>query len=150
MAPVSAPTPSPEPVAEPRARLTIEPATPVAPADALAPARERLAAGDAEGALALLTATAPGEDGEHWALRATIHQALGQPADAVAAWRQALGRRSDVPAWWVGMGIAQDLVGDAGQARAAFERAEALGLEEPALASYVKQRLAALSAAAGE
>lgn len=136
--------PADVPAARPR-RSSIERIAPPADIDALGGAREALAAGDADGALALL-ATTDGADAERDALQAAALQQLGRNADAVDAYTRALRREPDIGAWWAGLGISLESEGRASEALDAFREAQRRGPLDPALADYLGDRVEALSA----
>ena len=78
------------------------------------------------------------------AFMATLYQRTGRHADAVNYFKQATSARPAEGRWWVGLGISLEAVNERDDARAAFQRANALPLE-PQLAEYVANRLKLLS-----
>jgi hypothetical protein len=137
--PPTAPTPAPAPAA----RATIERvATAIDPLDA---ARNALAEGRAETALAALAAQ-PEAGAERDALEAAALQQLGRHAEAEQAYRRALRGEPDIGAWWAGLGISLDAGGRGDEALAAFREAQRRGPLDPALADYLGERVDALSA----
>jgi tetratricopeptide (TPR) repeat protein len=137
------PAPVPPPARAPVARATIERiATVVDPLDA---ARNALAEGRAEAALAALAAQ-PEAGAERDALEAAALQQLGRHAEAEQSYRRALQREPDVGAWWAGLGISLDTSGRGGEALAAFREAQRRGPLDPALADYLGERVETLSA----
>jgi tetratricopeptide (TPR) repeat protein len=139
--PMPPPVPPPQPA--PAARATIERVA--AEVDPLDAARNALAEGRAEAALAALAAQ-PEAGAEGDALEAAALQQLGRHAEAERAYRRALGREPDVGAWWAGLGISLDASGRGDEALDAFREAQRRGPLDPALADYLGERVEALSA----
>ena len=137
------PEPLPPPAPAPAARATIERVA--AEVDPLDAARNALAEGRAEAALAALAAQ-PEAGAEGDALEAAALQQLGRHAEAERAYRRALGREPDVGAWWAGLGISLDASGRGDEALDAFREAQRRGPLDPALADYLGERVEALSA----
>lgn len=81
---------------------------------------------------------------EYLALLATVYQRIGRQADAVEAYRQALGLRPQEGRWWLGLGISLEAQKNFPAASEAYQRAKA-GVLDPKLARYAEQRLAALN-----
>jgi MSHA biogenesis protein MshN len=108
--------------------------------------RAALAAGEAAEALARLDAGTDTGTAEAIALRGNALQQLGRPREAAAAYAQALERRPEVAAWWVGLGITLEADGRPREALAAYTEATRRGPLEPALADYVRGRIDTLAA----
>jgi tetratricopeptide (TPR) repeat protein len=119
------------------------------PPDPLGPVREALARGDAAGALRVLQSEAPSAATatESRALTAAAHQQLGQHAEAIAAYREALHNEPDIGAWWAGLGLSLEAAGQGADALAAYREAERRGPLDPALSDYLGVRVEALSTA---
>jgi len=96
-------------------------------------------------ALALLEGAPAGvrQDPEVAALLAAVYQRGGRHADAIQAFRSALGARPREGRWWVGLAISCEAEQQWAAARDAYERAGAASLD-PRLREYSEQRLAAL------
>lgn len=99
---------------------------------------------DLDGAVALLEAG--GGDAESLAALAALYQRQGRAEAAVAAYRRALTMRTDVGAWWVGLGIALESAGSAASAPQAYRRALMLSGVDPRLSDYAQSRLQILEA----
>jgi MSHA biogenesis protein MshN len=99
--------------------------------------------GDAGAALALLERqrlTGAEADG----LRAALLAQQGDFAHALPAYEAALRRQPDNATWWAGLAVALEAEGQPQRARAAYERAAAIGLPSPDLAAHAESRLRAL------
>lgn len=97
-------------------------------------------------ALQLLERLQPqaGGNPDFLAFMATLYQRTSRHADAVNYFKQVTSARPVEGRWWVGLGISLEAVDDRDNARAAFQRANALPLD-PRLAEYVANRLKQLS-----
>jgi MSHA biogenesis protein MshN len=80
---------------------------------------------------------------EYLAFLATLYQRAGRYADAVQAYRQALGIRPQEGRWWLGLGISLEAQKNLPAASEAYQRAKTAILD-PKLARYAEQRLGAL------
>jgi MSHA biogenesis protein MshN len=102
--------------------------------------------GNDSAALQLLERLQPqaGGNPDFLAFVATLYQRAGRHADAVNYFKQVTSVRPVEGRWWVGLGISLEAVDDRDNARAAFQRANALPLD-PRLAEYVATRLKHLS-----
>ncbi len=109
----------------------------------MALARLQIEAGDGAAALGTLREGLPhaGEDAEYHAFYAALLQRDEQHADAVQHYLTALRSNPAMPAWLVGVGISLQAQGNAGDAAAAFRRAQETGQLTPQLAQFVDQRL---------
>jgi len=85
-----------------------------------------------------------GSNPDFLAFLATLYQRTNRHADAVNYFKQATSARPAEGRWWVGLGISQEALNDRDNARAAFQRANAMPLD-PRLAEYVSKRLTQLS-----
>jgi MSHA biogenesis protein MshN len=117
---------------------------------ALAALEARLLAdqGDVDAALALLDPLASRErDADFHALHGALLARAGLHARAVDAFGAALEREPARGAAWLGLAISLDAERRAPEARAAFERALALGGIEPAARAWAEERAARLRGA---
>ncbi len=80
---------------------------------------------------------------EYLALLATLYQRAARHADAVQAYRQALGLRPQEGRWWLGLAISLEAQKNLPAAGEAYQRAKTSVLD-PKLARYADQRLGAL------
>lgn len=80
---------------------------------------------------------------EYLAFLATLYQRAGRHADAVEAYRQALGIRPQEGRWWLGLAISLEAQKNLPAAGEAYQRAKS-GVLDPKLARYAEQRLGAL------
>lgn len=135
--------PRPEPAVAAAPKATIERVA--NDVDPLAAAREALAAGRPDAALAILS-NQPASTAERDALEAAAQQQLGRHDAAEQAYRRALRREPDIGAWWAGLGISLDASGRGAEALEAFREAQRRGPLDPALADYLGERVDALSA----
>ncbi len=102
--------------------------------------------GHAEQARAVLERAAPpvASDPEYYSLLAALYQRLGLYAQAAQTYRGILQTEPRNGVWWLGLGMALEGTGDAGDARQAYERAQQSGTLNPAVLQYVQAKLAAL------
>lgn len=109
-------------------------------------ARVLVGEGDLRGARRTLEASLPEatDDPAFDALLAAVYQRLGEHRRAATAYRAALTLRPLDGTRWAGLGIALEGSGATREAQAAYRRAVDLGGLAPALARYVRERLAAL------
>lgn len=138
--PVADAVPAPD---SPPPRAVIERVAPMV--DALEAAREALAEGRAEAALAALAGSSA-QGPERDALEAAALQQTGRHAEAEQAYRRALRQAPDVGAWWAGLGISLDASGRGREALDAFREAQRRGPLDPALSDYLGERVEALAA----
>jgi MSHA biogenesis protein MshN len=130
------------------------------PDDAMALLKEGLALAPAQPQLALMLARLQAErhewqtaadtlqaasthaarDAEFQGFHAAILQRAGRHADAVEKYGLALRLAPNRGVWWMGLAISLEETGQGDTARAAFQRAKAIGLPEGA-AGYVDARL---------
>lgn len=83
-------------------------------------------------------------DSDYDALLAALLQQQGSFAEAGSLYRELLDRNPQPGAWWVGLAMSSDSLGDRAAALAAFERAlRADRLKQP-LANYARRRIAEL------
>lgn len=80
---------------------------------------------------------------DYLALLATLYQRAARHADAVQAYRQALGLRPQEGRWWLGLAISLEAQKNLPAAGEAYQRAKTSVLD-PKLARYAEQRLGAL------
>jgi tetratricopeptide (TPR) repeat protein len=103
--------------------------------------------GDGAGALSTLarvplTARTP----QHRALTAGIAQRLGRHHDAIDEYRRALSGNASEPAWWVGLGVSLEALGQRSDAHGAYERAASHAAMSAELRQFTTQKLAQLGA----
>lgn len=103
-------------------------------------ARMNLAEGQVRPALALLTRLEPqlSQIAEVWAMRGNAAQRLGQHAEAVKSYQQALGLRPDEARWLSGQAVSLAAQGQLAAAGELAEKARVLGALQPEVASYLK------------
>jgi MSHA biogenesis protein MshN len=93
-------------------------------------------------ATVLATALPPlAEQPGHHALLALAWQQAGQPAQAARRYDALLGHDPQVGAWWLGLALARDGLGDTAAARDAFRQAERVGGLDGGVLRYVRQRI---------
>ena len=80
----------------------------------------------------------------------TLAQRLGQQEEAVTHYQAALQLAPDNAGWWVGLGISLQAAGHETEARAAYQRALALGTLTPAMQRFAEQRAGAGQKQQGE
>ena len=104
-------------------------------------ARMNLAEGQVHQALALLTRLEPqlSQIAEVWAMRGNAAQRLGQHADAVKSYKQALLLKPDEPRWMTGQAVSLAAQGQLTAAGDLAEKARVLGGLRPEIASYLRQ-----------
>ncbi len=108
-----------------------------------------LEAGDPVRAAAVLAGAAPAlvERPAHHALLAAAWQQAGESAQAAATYRALLAHDSRNGAWWLGLALAEDALGEPAAARAAFERARLDRSLEASVRHYIEQRIGQLGSA---
>jgi len=108
-------------------------------------ARMHLAA-DPVGALEMIAAYPPdlADDTEYFELYGLLLQANKQFDAANAVYRSLVRIDERQAAWWFGVAISYDSLGQRAEAEAAFEMAQQLGLDDMTLDRYNRSRLAAL------
>lgn len=111
---------------------------------ALALGRLQAARGDTAGAAASLLGgqSGRGVDAEYRATLAALLVNLGRHAEAARQYELALELQPGQGTWWMGLGLALEAQGRAGEARAAFRRALAAGNLPDALLSFVRAKSA--------
>lgn len=109
---------------------------------ALALGRLQAARGDTAGAAASLLGAQSGRgvDAEYRATLAALLMNLGRHAEAAHQYELALELQPGQGTWWMGLGLALEAQGRAGEARAAFRRALAAGNLPDALLSFVRAK----------
>jgi len=97
-------------------------------------------------AAAVLAAALPPLDLQpgHHALLALAWQQAGQPAQAARVYQSLVEHDARVGAWWLGLGLARDALGDKAAARAALQQAERAGGLADGVLRYVRQRIGEL------
>ena len=107
----------------------------------------RLVAADAEAeALDVLLAHQPEPPvAEHESFIAALEQRSGRHGAAAARYRRLLDADGARPAWWLGLAISEDALGNPAAALTAYRRARTMPLE-PALDAYASARIATLDA----
>lgn len=109
-------------------------------------ARVRMGEGDLEAAVGLLEeglAQGNRNDPDYQALLAALYQRTGAFGQSVEAYRTALAARPEKGVWWMGLGIALEGSGKAGEAAQAYRRAFGR-VGKPDLKAFIRGRLAKL------
>lgn len=109
----------------------------------MALARLQVEAGDAATALQTMEQGAPyaGEDAEFLGFHATLLQRNARHAEAIPRYLAALQSDPANVSWLVGVGISLEAEGRDAEARAAYARAQQVGLPSVELSDFVAQRL---------
>jgi hypothetical protein len=104
-------------------------------------ARMYLAEGQVRPALALLTRLEPqlSQVADLWAMRGNAAQRLGQHAEAVKCYKQALSLKPDEPRWMAGQAVSLAAQGQLAAAGELAESARSLGALRPEVATYLRQ-----------
>jgi tetratricopeptide (TPR) repeat protein len=104
-------------------------------------ARLNLVDGQVNQALALLTRLEPqlAQIADLWAMRANAAQRLGQHAEAVKSYKQALILKPDEPRWMSGQAVSMAAQGQIAAAGEMAEKARAFGALRPEVATYLRQ-----------
>lgn len=102
--------------------------------------------GQREQAIAVLVSAGAADNASHQALLGALATQAGRYQDAALAYRHLLALDAGQSRWWMGLAVALDNGGDAIAARAAYQGALDAGQLEQKAESFVRQRLAALSA----
>jgi len=104
-------------------------------------ARMELAEGQVRQALALLTRLAPqlSQIAEAWAMRGNAAQRLGQHAQAVKSYQQALRLKPDEPRWMMGQAVSLAALGQIAEAGELAEITRVMGALRPEVANYLRQ-----------
>jgi MSHA biogenesis protein MshN len=113
------------------------------PGFAMALARVQVDAGDVEAAVQTLSKTLPAAamNPDYLAFLAALFQRQDRHEEAAAQFRSAVALAPDNGVWWVGLAASLDALGQAAQARAAFQRAKATRSLAGEVAAYVDQQL---------
>lgn len=108
--------------------------------------------GENDAALAVLERARPSAAGEvdYYALLAVLYRGAGKHAQAARIYEQMLKLRPAVAAWWMGLALAQDAMGESDQALSAYQRAQRAGGLNSEVLHYVQSRIAALTPSALE
>lgn len=102
--------------------------------------------GNAQGALATLARIpAEAQTAQHHALAAGIAQRIGAHEQAVSAFRRALAANAQEPAWWIGLAVSLEALGQRSDAQAAYERATAIPTTSTELREFAVQKLSQLA-----
>jgi MSHA biogenesis protein MshN len=111
---------------------------------ALALARLQAARGDTAAAAATLLGGQGGRgvNADYRATLAALLVNLGRHAEAVRQYELALDLQPGQGTWWMGLGLALEAQGRAGEARVAFRRALAAGNLPDALLTFVREKSA--------
>jgi MSHA biogenesis protein MshN len=91
-------------------------------------------------ATSLQSALTPTSSAEDWALYAGITAKLGRHEESASAWRAGLRSQPDQGAWWIGLGVALERIGQRADALQAYQRASQTRLA-PELREYVLSKL---------
>ena len=83
----------------------------------------------------------PGASPDHQAFYAGLLQRQQRHAEAVQQFQQALGRRSNVGVWLLGIGVSLEALGRNADAQEAYRRAKASGNLSAELQAFAEQRL---------
>ncbi len=83
-------------------------------------------------------------DPEYMAFLATLYQRAGRHADAVKAFKHAIGLRPKAGRWWLGLGISLEAEKNWDEAIKAYTRARYSGSLTPKLVRYVERRIAVI------
>ena len=83
-------------------------------------------------------------DPEYMAFLATLYQRTGRHADAVKAFKHAIGLRPEAGRWWLGLGISLEAEKNWDEAIKAYTRARYSGSLTPKLVRYVERRIAVI------
>lgn len=104
-------------------------------------ARMNLAEGQANQALALLTRLEPQlfQIADVWAMRGNAAQRLGQHAEAVKSYQQALRLKPDETRWMMGQAVSLAAQGQLSAAGELAEMTRVLGALQPEVANYLRQ-----------
>lgn len=132
----------------PRPKKVVEkaPPTPTGPSlsDRKAQARGLLAAGNAGGALDVLTPAALEDDLELAALRAAAFQRLQRHEEAAREYGMLTVADAARPSHWVGLGISLENLGQTERAHLAYQKALSSSTLSPALRSFASERILSL------
>jgi len=111
---------------------------------ALALARLQAARGESAAAAATLLGGQAGRgvNADYRATLAALLVNLGRHAEAARQYELALDQQPGQGTWWMGLGLALEAQGRAGEARAAFRRALAAGNLPDALLAFVREKSA--------
>jgi MSHA biogenesis protein MshN len=103
--------------------------------------------GDNDAAVAVLERAAPqvAADPNYFALLAVLYRGVGKHAQAAQVYQQMLKIQSGVAAWWMGLALSKDAMGESAQALEAFQRAQHAGGLKAEVLQYVLSRIAALT-----
>lgn len=106
-------------------------------------ARLQIEAGDAKAAWATLEAGLPyaRNSSEYQGFAGGVLHRLQRESEAADAYRAALRLAPNDGRWWLGLGLALEAGGAAGEARQAFQNARASGSLSPEMTAFVDQRL---------
>jgi Flp pilus assembly protein TadD len=104
-------------------------------------ARMNLAEGQVRQSLALLTRLEPqlSQVADLWAMRGNAAQRLGQHAEAVRSYKQALLLKPDEPRWMAGQAVSLAAQGQTAAAAELAESARSSGALRPEVATYLRQ-----------
>lgn len=121
---------------------------PQSPALAQLLGRVHLEAAEPDRATAVLAQAPPAlaDDPAYHALLAAAWQQAGRPDRAAEVYQALLRQDGSVGAWWLGLGLAQEALGEEPQALQAFARARASSDLEAGVLRYLEQRIHALEA----
>ncbi len=110
-------------------------------------ARILVGQGDAGIAIGIMERARPAisADPDYYALLAVLYRGAGKNAQAAQVYQQILLVRPGVAAWWLGLGLSQDAMGESDQALDAYGRANRAGGLKPAVLQYVQERIQALT-----
>jgi MSHA biogenesis protein MshN len=103
--------------------------------------------GDNDAAVMVLERAAPqlAADPNYYALLAVLYRGVGKHAQAAQVYQQMLKVQSGVAAWWMGLALSEDAMGESAQALAAFRRAQRAGGLKREVLQYVQSRITALT-----
>ncbi len=84
-------------------------------------------------------------DPEYYALLAALYQQMKKYAQAAQVYQQILLQRPGIAAWWMGLALAHDAMGQTVHALDAFQRAQRAGGLSNEVLKYVQTRIVALT-----
>ena len=83
-------------------------------------------------------------EGRWHALLAALYRQTGRAGDAVPLYRELAREQSSEGRWWLGLGVTLEESGESARARAAYQRALAVGGLNSELTAFVRQRIESL------
>jgi len=103
--------------------------------------------GDNDAAVAVMERARPSaaDEVDYYVLLAALYRGAGKYAQAVQIYEEMLKARPGVAAWWMGLALSQDAMGESEQALTAYQRAQRAGGLKPEVQQYVQVRIDALT-----